>query len=137
MKKLMVIAGALLLASTASSAFAQGYYRTPGYYGGPSRGYLNYYRQLRACQRHGRLHEELGAAHAEEHQEGLESPGDHRDLHDALEEAHEAYHADHPRADMCDGLTARYGFGDRAYGSYYGGSYGPSYGMRFGFGFGR
>ena len=135
MKKFAVIAGALLLASTASSAFAQGYYRTPGYYG--SRGNLDYFRQLRACQRHEREHEALGAAHAEEHYEGLESRGDHRDLHGALEEAHDAYHAEHPRADFCDGLTSRYRYDNRRY-SYRSG-YGPYYGggMQFGFGFGR
>ena len=144
MKKFAVIAGALLLASTASSAFAQGYYRTPGYYGAPWRGYaapwrgnLDYFRQLRACQRHEREHEALGAAHAEEHYEGLESRGDHRDLHDALEDAHDAYHAEHPRADFCDGLTGSYRYDNRGYG--YGGGYGPYYGggLQFGFGFGR
>ena len=77
MKKTLLIAGALLLA-TASSAFAQGY--NP-YYGGRAdygrqNAYTDYFRQLRACQRHERLHEELDAAHADEHGEGLQSRGD-------------------------------------------------------------
>jgi len=149
MKKTLLIAGALLLA-TASSAFAQGY--NP-YYGGRAdygrqNAYTDYFRQLRACQRHERLHEELDAAHADEHGEGLQSRGDHRDLHDALEDAHDAYHDDHPRADVCDGLARSnpyrgnpygYGYQQGGYGyapSYgYGGNYGG--GMSFGFGFGR
>ena len=90
MRKTLLIAGALLLAS-ASSAFAQGYnpyYGGRAYYGRQN-AYTDYFRQLRACQRHERLHEELGEEHAEEHYEGLQSRGDHRDLHDALEDAHE------------------------------------------------
>jgi len=145
MKKTLLIAGALLLA-TAGSAFAQGYnpyYGGRAYYGRQN-AYTDYFRQLRACQRHERLHEELDAAHAEEHSQGLESRGDHRDLHDALEDAHEAYHEDHPRADVCDRLmrtnryqpSYRYGYPNG--GSGYG--YAPSTyqdGMRFGFSFGR
>src|SRR6266478_8992025 len=107
MKKTLLIAGALLLAS-ASSAFAQGYnpyYGGRAYYGRQN-AYTDYFRQLRACQRHERLHEELDAAHAEEHSQGLESRADHRDLHDALEDAHDAYHDDHPRADNCDEHTS-------------------------------
>jgi len=86
----------------------------------------------------------LGAAHAEEHYQGMESRGDHRDLHDALEDAHDAYHDDHPRADFCDGLARsnpyrsnpnRYGYQEGGYGSGY---YQPNYGrLSFGFGFGR
>src|SRR6266446_3156435 len=139
MKKTLLIAGALLLA-TASSAFAQGY--SP-YYGGRANygrqnAYTEYFRQLRACQRHERLHEELGAAHAEEHYQGMESRGDHRDLHDALEDAHDAYHDDHPRADFCDGLARSnpyrsnpygYGYQNGGYGYGYGpGTYQPNYG---------
>jgi len=90
----------------------------------------------------------LDAAHAEEHSQGMESRADHRDLHDALEEAHDAYHDDHPRADSCDGLARsnpyrgnpnRYGYQEGGYGYGYGpGNYQPNYGgMSFGFGFGR
>ena len=76
----------------------------------------------------------------------MESRGDHRDLHDALEDAHEAYHDDHPRADSCDGLARSnpyrsnpygHGYQDGGYG-YGPGNYQPNYGgMSFGFGFGR
>jgi hypothetical protein len=148
MRKTLLIAGALLLAS-ASSAFAQGYnpyYGGRGYYGRQN-AYTDYFRQLRACQRHERLHEELDAEHADEHYQGMESRGDHRDLHDAIDEAHDAYHDDHPRADYCDGLARSNPYGrtggyqDDGYG--YGYGYGPGYyrpnygGMSFGFGFGR
>ena len=150
MKKTLLIAGALLLAS-ASSAFAQGY--NP-YYGGYNGGrayygrqnsYTDYFRQLRACQRHEGLHEELGGAHADEHYQGLESRGDHRDLHGALGDAHDAYHDDHPRADYCDGLARSNpygrngGYGGYGYGNAPGYGYGGNYGggMSFGFGFGR
>ena len=146
MKKTLLIASALLLA-TASSAFAQGYnpyYGGRAYYGRQN-AYTDYFRQLRACQRHERLHEELDAAHAEEHYQGMDGPGDHRDLHDALKDAHDAYHDDHPRADFCDGLARsnpypyRYGYQDGGYGNGYGpGYYRPNYGgMSFGFAFGR
>ena len=148
MKKTLLIAGALLLAS-ASASFAQGYnpyYGGRAYYGRQS-AYTDYFRQLRACQRHERLHEELDAAHAEEHSQGMESRADHRDLHDALEEAHDAYHDDHPRADNCDGLARynpyrmsnpyRYGYQEGSYG-YGPGYYRPNYGgLSFGFAFGR
>src|SRR2546430_3221784 len=141
MKKTLLIAGALLLAS-ASSAFAQGYnpyYGGRAYYGRQN-AYTDYFRQLRACQRHERLHEELDAAHAEEHSQGLESRGDHRDLHDALEDAHDAYHDDHPRADSCDGLARSNPYGrNSGYGGYgygnapgYGYGYAPGYGGKYG-----
>ena len=101
MRKLLIGAGALLLATAATSAFAQPYYGGYGGYGygGPG-SYRAYVQQMRACQRHDRLHRELDAEHAQEHAEGLYGPGDHRDLHDTLEEAHEAYHEDHPNADF-------------------------------------
>jgi hypothetical protein len=38
----------------------------------------------------------------------LDSRGDHRDLHGALDEAHEAYHDDQPRADYCDRVIQTY-----------------------------
>src|SRR5262249_31143496 len=113
--------------------------------------YRDYVRQLRACRQHDRLHRELGAEHSQEHAEGLESRGDHRDLHDALEEGHDAYHADHPRADICDAMgwsNRNSGSAYRNYGNPYpyryapnGYSYGPSgyygNGLSFSFGFGR
>src|SRR5262245_21965168 len=104
MKTTLLIASAMLLATAATYGSAQGY-GAYGYYGG---GYGNYgspgsYRefvqQWRACQRHERLHRELNAEHAQEHADGLEGPGDHRDLHDTLGEAHDMYHEDHPRSD--------------------------------------
>src|SRR5947209_7352871 len=104
MKKALIIAGALLLATSASSAYAQPYYGGYGAYGysaGPDP-YRDYVRQLRACRQHERLHQALEAEHAEEHADGFESRADHHDLHDAIEEAHDAYHDDHPRADLCD-----------------------------------
>jgi hypothetical protein len=139
MKKTLLIAGALLLATTATSAFAQGrpYYGGGyGYYGGAG-SYADSVRQLRACQRHARLHRELGAEHAEEHAEGLEGPGDHHDLHEALEDAHEAYHEDHPQADLCNriGYANRYRANPYPYGYVRNGYYGN--GMSFGFGLGR
>src|SRR5207248_4545979 len=72
-KSLIIIAGALLLGSVATSASAQawpyygggygGAYRAYGGYGGPG-AYRNYARQLRACQPHERLHQELDGEHA-------------------------------------------------------------------------
>jgi hypothetical protein len=135
MKKTLIIAGVLLLAS-ASSAFAQGYnpyYGGRAYYGRQN-AYTDYFRQLRACQRHERLHEELGAAHADEHYQGMESRDDHRDLHDALEDAHDAYHDDHPRVDYCNGLTRSNPYRGYGYAPGYGGNSG---GLSFGFGFRR
>ena len=137
-KFLIATAGALLLAASAGSAFAQPYYGGRGYRNGPG-SYAEYVRQLRACQRHDRLHAELGAEHAEEHNEGFDSRSDHRDLHEDLEAAHDAYHADHPRADVCDGMmhgsryapAYRYGYASPGYG--YG--YAPS--NSFGFWYGR
>src|SRR5438067_303924 len=131
-KSLIIIAGALLLGTVATSASAQGWpYYGGGYggaygayrgYGGPG-AYRNYARQLRACQQHERLHQELGAEHAEEHWQGLDSYGDHYDLHGALDDAHDAYHDDHPRADLCEGMgSPRY--------------YQPNYGYAPGYGYG-
>ena len=144
MKKTLIIAGALLLATSAGSAFAQGrpYYGGGyGYYGGAN-SYRDYVRQMRACQRHERLHRELDAEHAEEHAEGLGGPADHRDLHDTLGEAHEMYHEDHPRADLCDSMDYSqqyrgngYGYGSAPYRYGSNGYYGN--GLSFGFAFGR
>ena len=144
MNKMLIVAGTLILAAATNSAIAQpwrGHDRGYGYYGGAG-SYRDYVRQLRACQRHARVHEELDAEHAEEHDEGLEGPGDHRDLHDALGGAHEQYHEDHPRADICNamGYGSRYGAPTGyGYGYGYAPGYDPNYGngYSFGFGFGR
>src|SRR5690349_3905393 len=98
MKKTLLIASAILLA-TAGAASAQSYYGGYGYRGsygsdgyrgyyGSLRSYADFVRQMRACREHARLHRELDAEHAEEHAQGFEGPGDHRDLHDDLDEAH-------------------------------------------------
>lgn len=105
-------AAAALLTGSVTSASAQPY---GGSYWGP-RPYMRmssteFYRQLRACQRHDRVHRELGSEHAYEHGTGgIQSRGDHYDQHDALEQAHDAYHDDHPRADFCDRMirSSRY-----------------------------
>jgi len=125
-------AATALLAGSVSTASAQPY---GGSYWG-SRPYarmssVEFFRQLRACQRHARLHRELGREHLYEHEEGLESRGDHDDLHGALGEAHDAYHYDHPRADFCDRMMTAsryrdpYGYWNRTYGN-------PGYGYGFG-----
>ena len=156
MKKGLLIAGVLLLATSATAAVAQ----VPGYgwggygFGGPH-SYAEYARQLRACRQHARLHRELDEEHAMEHAQGLEGPGDHYDLHDSLDEAHDAYHQDHPRADLCDAIgngapyrVNPYGYGNYPYGygsdpySYGYAPYAYGYepgraGMSFSFGFGR
>ena len=122
-------AAAALFAGSATSASAQPYWGGGYRSYGPS-SYADYYRQLRACQRHNRVHRELDREHDYGHYEGLESRGDHRDQHDALDEAHEAYHYDNPRSDFCDRMN---------YSSRYRNPYGygnPNYGSGFGFGFG-
>jgi len=138
MKTTLAIAAGLLLATATTSAFAQPYYGGRQIYRTPSP-YAEYVRQMRACQRHAQEHRELGQVHADEHYEGMESWDDHRDLHDELEEAHDAYHADHPRADFCNRYMSRY---RPAYRSGYPYGYGnaPGYynnGMSFGFSYGR
>ena len=147
MKRGLLIAGVLFFATSATAAFAQ----VPGYnwggygFSGP-RSYAEYARQLRTCRQHERLHRELDEEHAMEHAQGLEGPADHYDLHDALDEAHEAYHEDHPRADLCDAFDygARgipYGYGSYAYPYPYAPypyGYEPGRaGLSFSFGFGR
>lgn len=117
-------AAAGLLAASATTASAQPYggpYWSPRSYAHMS--YTEFFRQLRACQRHDRVHNELGREHLYEHDEGLESRGDHQDLHGALGEAHDAYHYDHPRADFCDRMISAaryrnpYGYWNRNYGN--------------------
>ena len=125
-------AAATLLAGSITSASAQPY--GGGAYWGSRPyarvSYTEFFRQLRACQRHDRLHRELGREHLDEHEEGLESRGDHADLHGALDEAHDQYHYDHPRADFCDRMIRAsryrdpYGYWNRTYGSGYGFGYG-------------
>jgi hypothetical protein len=124
-----IIVGAVLLAAASSPAFAQGrpYAGGYGYYGGygyegPGM-YRGFVRQLRECQRHARVHQELDAEHAMEHAQGLEGPDDHHDLHDALDAAHDAYHQNHPGSDVCDAMgMGAYGAAPYAYRQ----SYGPS-----------
>src|SRR5262245_50069949 len=106
MKTILVsaAAAATLLAGSVTSASAQPYGYGGSYWGSrpyARMSYAEFFRQLRACQRHDRLHRELGREHLYEHEEGLESRGDHDDLHGALGEAHDEYHYDHPRADLC------------------------------------
>lgn len=131
-------AAAALLAGSVTSVSAQPYYGGPRSFARMS--YTEYFRQLRACQRHARLHRELGGEHRSEHDEGLYSRGDHDDLHGALDEAHEAYHYDNPRSDFCDRMIQSsryrdpYGYWNRNYGnSGYGfGAYRNGYGYGFG-----
>ena len=152
MKTILVsaAAAATLLASSVTTASAQPY---GGSYWGP-RSYarmssIEFFRQLRACQRHARLHRELGREHLYEHEEGLESRGDHDDLHGALGETHDAYHYDHPRADFCDRMIRSfryrdpYGYWNRNYGNrdygygfggYWNGNTGRDYGYDDGYG---
>ena len=135
MKTILVsaAAAATLLAGSATSASAQTFGGNP-YWGRPyaRMSSVEFFRQLRACQRHARVHRELNREHRYEHDEGLYSRGDHRDLHGALGEAHDRYHYDHPRADFCDGiiLSSRYrnpyrywmrNYGNRDYGYGFGG----------------
>ena len=142
-------AAAALLAGSVSSASAQPYSGGPRSYARMS--YTEFFRQLRACQRHDRLHREFGREHAYEHDGGLESRGDHRDLHGALGEAHGAYHYNNPRADFCDRMIrssryrdpyrywnrnyGNYGYGSGAYGNGYGRTYGNGYGGGYGSGY--
>jgi hypothetical protein len=144
MKKTLLIASAVLLA-TAGAASAQSYYGGygyRGYYGSPS-SYGDYVRQMRTCQRHAQLHRELDAEHADEHDQGFYGPGDHRDLHEDLDEAHDAYHADHPSADFCNSYgydrPAPYRYRSYGYNNGYGYGYAPNAygGMSFGFSYGR
>ena len=148
MKKFLLMAGAaLLLSAPVDAAFAQGwrggdYYSGRGYYAGRDN-YAGYYRFLRECQRHNRAHQELGELHAEGHYEGFDSPYDHGDQHDALGQAHDQYHADHPVSDFCNSYSRTYGarpysgYGyNRPYGN--GGAYGSygQYGQFGGYSFG-
>jgi hypothetical protein len=137
MKKLLLMAGAaLLLAAPVDAAFAQGW-RGGDYYGRSYRGpefYTGYYRFLRECQQHNRLHQELDNAHAEGHYEGFDSPYDHGDQHDALDQAHDQYHADRPVSDFCDSYSQSYrggGYNNRFSG--YGGYGGNGMYNRFGY----
>ena len=129
-KSILVSAAAVaaLFAGSLSSASAQPYWG-PRHYS-PRMSYTEFFRQLRACQRHERVHRQLGREHAHEHYDGLESRGDHRDLHGALGEAHDAYHYDNPRADFCDRMirSARYRNPYRHWNRTYG-NYGQGYGV--------
>lgn len=142
MKKFLLMAGAaLLLAAPVNSAFAQSW-RGGDYYGRNYRdNYAGYYRFLRECQQHDRVHQELGELHAEGHYEGFDSPYDHGDQHDALGQAHDQYHADRPVSDFCNSYSRSYrgrGYNNRPYGysgyqqQPYGGSYGGGYGYPYG-----
>ncbi len=141
MKKILLMAGAaLLLAVPVDAAFAQGW-RGGDYYGrnynSGRDNYAGYYRFLRECQRHDRVHQELGELHAEGHYEGFDSPYDHGDQHDALGQAHDQYHADRPVSDFCNSYTRTYQGRpyNRPYGynqpNGYGGAY-DGYGGQFG-----
>ena len=115
-------AGAALLAGSSASASAQPYWGG-GYRSFAPMSSAEYFRQLRACQRHDRTHRELGQEHAYEHGTGgVQSRGDHYDQHGALDGAHEAYHDDNPRADFCNRMIRSsryrdpYGYWNRTYG---------------------
>ena len=129
MKKLLFGAGALLLASVAVPAAAQewggysGYGRGNGYgdsygrhygYGDTSgRGYgYNYAdvvrQHVRACRKHARIHERLSEERRELHGEGFDGGWDHRDVHDELGGAHDAYHDSHPGANNCSYWNRQY-----------------------------
>jgi len=141
-KSILISAAAVaaLFGASVTTASAQPYMGGPRSFGPMA--YTEYFRQLRECQRHDRLHRELGREHLYEHDEGVPSRGDHRDLHGALDEAHDAYHYERPRADFCDRMIRSsryrdpYGYWNRNYGNYgYGsGSYGNGYGNGYGSG---
>lgn len=138
MKKLLLGAGALVLACAAVPAAAQewggysGYGRDYGYgsgYGrdyGYGRNYYNVVRQhVRACRQHARFHQRLAEEHDQLHDEGFDNGWDHRDAHDELGDAHDAYHDSHGGVNNCSYWNRQYY--NMLDGSRYGG-YGRSYG---------
>lgn len=139
MKRFLFIAAALVLTTSACSSLADARPYYGGHYYEPRPNpYTQYFRQLRECQRHARLHRELEEAHIDEHDDGLGSRAEHRDLHEALDEAHDAYHDDRPRADYCDSVPdLNRPYAGRGRGSYrYGYIPYPDYGYGWSFEFG-
>jgi len=132
MKKLLLGAGALLLASTVVPAAAQewggysGYGRGDGYGSGYGSNYSDVVRQhVRACRQHSRFHDRLSEEHRELHDEGLGNSWDRRDTHDELGDVHDAYHDNHGGANNCSYWNRQYY--EMLQGSRYRG-YGRSYG---------
>ena len=130
MNKLLLAAGALLLATTAVPASAHDpnsdntYSYNPydngsgsnrydnghgsNQYGngyGYDRGYSGYdsrnREQLRVCLKHQRVHQKLAALHDRTHDQSYYDGADHSNAHDYIDARHEQWHRDHPGADDC------------------------------------
>ena len=105
MKKVLLAAGALLLATTAVPASAHDWRYDNGYgygygnsYNGGTYDYYNRARQhLRECRAHRYVHQDLHDLHDQAHDNGFDDGQDHGDTHDALNAAHEQWHRDHER----------------------------------------
>ena len=123
MKKLLFVAGALLLAAPITPALAH------------DDDYYNPYRQhQRDHVEHERLHENFDADHEDAHAQGFWNRREHRNWHRAYGAAHEEFHEDHPntRHDQWDGYrTNRYNGYYPSYG-YYDST--PSIGFSWSFG---
>ena len=142
MYRVLLGAGALLLATSAVPAaahdwdyngsygggsYGSGYYGGGSYYG--NRGYYGYGNQdyddivrqhVRACRQHARLHEALNDIHSQLHDEGFDDNGDHQVAHEALDDAHQQYHEDHPEAQNCGYWYSQYRYLNRGYDRPYG-----------------
>jgi hypothetical protein len=117
MKKLLLGVGALLMASAAVPASAQGWNGYSGdgnsygnnygdSYGG---GYSDIVRQhVRACRKHERFHERLAEEHDQFHDQGYYGGDNHADEHDELADEHDAYHDRHGGARNCSYWYAQY-----------------------------
>jgi hypothetical protein len=126
MKKLLFVAGALLLAAPVTA-----YAHDDDYYGAQFRHRVDH-------AEHERLHEEFNAAHEDAHDEGFMSPQEHRDWHRAYGDTHEAFHEDHPgtRHDHYDGYRND-GYRNTYRPSYYyqrSYDYSPAWGLSWTFG---
>ena len=148
MKRVLLAAGALLLAMTAVPASAQEWGRYDGYnrydngngyygngYGGEyGRSDAYYSRGLRECRRHRALHHELRELHHESDEDGYYDREDHRDTHDSLRDFHNQWHRNHPQdCSYWQNGVNRWSRGYYRNGGHYGYRGGdPSWSFRFG-----
>jgi hypothetical protein len=85
MRKALILAGTLLLATPATSALAH-----------DSDPVQNFFSHLLDHGEHHRFHQQFNAEHSDAHEEGFANPQEHHEWHRAYGDTHGDFHQDHP-----------------------------------------
>jgi hypothetical protein len=107
-RKTLIIAGTLLLATPATSALAH-----------DSDYYQDFFNHSLDHSEHQRFHQQFNAEHRDAHEEGFSNPQEHQEWHRAYGATHGEFHQEHPRTWHDHPGYGYYGYYPYGYNGYY------------------